>query len=201
MPQSEAAYVARRALMRARAALRRRFSHGFSKCRFARMSRMMPSRSSFFFRRRRAFSTDSPFLILTSVVTKTNHLLSWIFPAFAGFVEPTGPTGKLLRTIPHPLRRVNRFPGMKKNVSFVCLTERAAGGVLRAAGDSHFHRVPPQTARHACCSHGVELGGASTPCEPFPFRPSMRLARRARPTKPGGYAIPEPLEGRRWSST
>ena len=91
MPQSEAAYVARRALMRARAALRRRFSHGFSKCRFARMSRMMPSRSSFFFRRRRAFSTDSPFLILTSVVTKTNHLLSGVFPARAGLRSRPAP--------------------------------------------------------------------------------------------------------------
>ena len=91
MAQSEAAYVARRALMRARAALRRRFSHGFSKCRFARMSRMMPSRSSFFFRRRSAFSTDSPFLILTSVVTKTNHLLSRVFPAYTGLRSRPAP--------------------------------------------------------------------------------------------------------------
>src|SRR5712671_1845530 len=47
-------------------ALRRRFSLGFSKWRCARASRKVPSRSSFFFSRRRAFSTGSPFFSLTS---------------------------------------------------------------------------------------------------------------------------------------
>lgn len=52
--------------MRGALALRRFFSLGFSKWRCARASRNVPSRSSFFFNRRRAFSTGSPFLSLTS---------------------------------------------------------------------------------------------------------------------------------------
>ena len=34
---------------------------------------------------------DSPFLIFTSVVTKTNHLLSGVFPAFAGLRSHPAP--------------------------------------------------------------------------------------------------------------
>ena len=49
--------------------LRRRFSLGFSKCRWLRTSFSVPSRSIFFFNRRSAFSTDSPFFSLISVKT------------------------------------------------------------------------------------------------------------------------------------
>lgn len=54
--------------------LRRRRSQGFSKCRLLRTCFNVPSRSSFFFNRRRAFSTDSPFLIFTSL--NLFHILS-----------------------------------------------------------------------------------------------------------------------------
>lgn len=59
---------------RAAFSLRRRLSLGFSKCRLLRTTRKVPSRSSLFFIRRRALSTDSPFLSLISV--KLSHFLS-----------------------------------------------------------------------------------------------------------------------------
>src|SRR5260370_41636061 len=59
---------------RAAFSLRRRRSLGFSKCRWLRTTFKVPSRSIFFFRRRRALSTDSPFLSLISV--NPTHLLS-----------------------------------------------------------------------------------------------------------------------------
>src|SRR6185436_4595773 len=46
---------------------RRLRSLGFSKCRWLRTSFSVPSRSSFFFNRRNALSTDSPFFSLISV--------------------------------------------------------------------------------------------------------------------------------------
>ena len=52
---------------RARADFRRFFSEGFSKWRRARTSRITPSRSSFFFSRRSAFSMVSPLRTFTSV--------------------------------------------------------------------------------------------------------------------------------------
>src|SRR5437868_7149230 len=64
---------------RAAFSLRRRRSLGFSKCRWARTTFKVPSRSIFFFNRRRAFSTGSPFFSLISV--KSIHFLSrglWI---------------------------------------------------------------------------------------------------------------------------
>src|SRR5215471_11664601 len=54
---------------RAAFSLRRRLSLGFSKCRWLRTTFKVPSRSIFFFNRRRAFSTDSPFFNLISVKT------------------------------------------------------------------------------------------------------------------------------------
>lgn len=59
---------------RAAFSLRRRRSLGFSKCRWLRTVLSVPSRSIFFFNRRRAFSTDSPFFSLISV--KLSHFLS-----------------------------------------------------------------------------------------------------------------------------
>src|SRR5712671_297031 len=59
---------------RAAFSLRRRRSLGFSKCRWLRATLRVPSRSTFFFNRRRAFSTGSPFLSLISV--KSIHFLS-----------------------------------------------------------------------------------------------------------------------------
>src|SRR5262245_38659460 len=59
---------------RAAFSLRRRRSLGFSKCRWLRTTLSVPSRSIFFFNRRRAFSTDSPFFNLISV--KLTHFLS-----------------------------------------------------------------------------------------------------------------------------
>src|SRR6516162_6080164 len=56
---------------RAAFSLRRRFSLGFSKCRWLRTTFKVPSRSIFFFNRRRAFSTDSPFFNLISVKTRS----------------------------------------------------------------------------------------------------------------------------------
>jgi hypothetical protein len=47
--------------------LRRRFSLGFSKCRWLRASFSVPSRSRRFFNRRNARSTGSPFFSLISV--------------------------------------------------------------------------------------------------------------------------------------
>src|SRR3954463_3680288 len=47
--------------------LRRFFSLGFSKWRWLRTSFKVPSRSMRFFKRRNAFSTDSPFFNLISV--------------------------------------------------------------------------------------------------------------------------------------
>src|ERR1051326_3961230 len=52
---------------RAAFSLRRRRSLGFSKCRWLRTVFKVPSRSIFFFSRRRALSTDSPFLSFISV--------------------------------------------------------------------------------------------------------------------------------------
>src|SRR2546422_5499121 len=52
---------------RAAFSLRRRRSLGFSKCRWLRTSFRVPSRSIFFFNRRNARSTDSPFFNLISV--------------------------------------------------------------------------------------------------------------------------------------
>src|SRR6267154_4504112 len=54
--------------------LRRLRSLGFSKCRWLRTSFKVPSRSIFFFNRRRALSTASPFFNLISV--KHFHFLS-----------------------------------------------------------------------------------------------------------------------------
>src|SRR5438093_9019778 len=54
--------------------LRRLRSLGFSKVRLARTVLSVPSRSTFFLRRRRAFSTGSPFFSLISV--KLSHFLS-----------------------------------------------------------------------------------------------------------------------------
>src|SRR5208283_1260792 len=54
--------------------LRRFRSLGFSKCRWLRTSFNVPSRSIFFFNRRRALSTGSPFFNLISV--KNSHFLS-----------------------------------------------------------------------------------------------------------------------------
>ena len=54
---------------RAAFSLRRRRSLGFSKCRWLRTTFNVPSRSIFFFNRRSAFSTGSPFLSLISVKT------------------------------------------------------------------------------------------------------------------------------------
>ena len=59
---------------RAAFSLRRRRSLGFSKCRWLRTTLRVPSRSIFFFNRRRALSTDSPFLSLISV--NPSHFLS-----------------------------------------------------------------------------------------------------------------------------
>src|SRR5215471_553003 len=59
---------------RAAFSLRRRRSLGFSKCRWLRTTLSVPSRSIFFFNRRSAFSTDSPFFNLISV--KLIHFLS-----------------------------------------------------------------------------------------------------------------------------
>jgi hypothetical protein len=59
---------------RAAFSLRRRRSLGFSKCRWLRTSFKVPSRSIFFFNRRSARSTDSPFLSLISV--NSTHFLS-----------------------------------------------------------------------------------------------------------------------------
>ncbi len=61
--------------------LRRLRSLGFSKCRWLRTSLSVPSRSIFFFNRRSALSTDSPFFSLISV--RSIHFLS-------GTLEPTG---------------------------------------------------------------------------------------------------------------
>ena len=61
---------------RAAFSLRRRRSLGFSKCRWLRTTFKVPSRSIFFLRRRRALSTDSPFLSLISV--NPIHFLSTI---------------------------------------------------------------------------------------------------------------------------
>src|ERR1043165_8479345 len=61
---------------RAAFSLRRRRSLGFSKCRWLRTTFKVPSRSIFFFRRRRALSTDSPFFNLISV--NLIHFLSAI---------------------------------------------------------------------------------------------------------------------------
>ena len=59
---------------RAAFSLRRRRSLGFSKCRWLRTSFSVPSRSIFFFNRRNARSTDSPFFSLISV--NSTHILS-----------------------------------------------------------------------------------------------------------------------------
>src|SRR5258706_16412268 len=57
---------------RAVSSLRRRRSLGFSKCRLARAAFKVPSRSTLFFKRRRALSTASPFLSLISVKLVTS---------------------------------------------------------------------------------------------------------------------------------
>jgi hypothetical protein len=59
---------------RAAFSLRRRRSLGFSKCRWVRTIFSVPSRSIFFFNRRKALSTGSPFFNLISV--KLSHFLS-----------------------------------------------------------------------------------------------------------------------------
>src|SRR3954470_1085906 len=59
---------------RATFSLRRRFALGFSKRRLSRTAFSVPSRSIFFFNRRNALSTGSPFFNLISV--KSIHFLS-----------------------------------------------------------------------------------------------------------------------------
>jgi hypothetical protein len=59
---------------RATFSLRRRFALGFSKRRLSRTVFSVPSRSIFFFNRRNALSTGSPFFNLISV--KSIHFLS-----------------------------------------------------------------------------------------------------------------------------
>jgi len=59
---------------RAAFSLRRRLALGFSKWRRLRTLRKVPSRSSFFFKRRRTLSTDSPFFSRISV--NDSHFLS-----------------------------------------------------------------------------------------------------------------------------
>jgi len=65
--------------------LRRRRSLGFSKCRWLRTSFKVPSRSIFFFNRRNARSTDSPFLSLISV--KFSHFLSILLISKGSLLE------------------------------------------------------------------------------------------------------------------
>src|SRR6266849_4419923 len=69
--------------------LRRLRSLGFSKCRWLRTSLSVPSRSIFFFNRRSALSTDSPFFNLISV--RSIHFLS-------GTLEPTGQPSPVCRS-------------------------------------------------------------------------------------------------------
>src|SRR2546425_10995720 len=57
---------------RAAFSLRRRRSLGFSKCRWLRTVFKVPSRSIFFFNRRRALSTGSPFFNLISVKSQSH---------------------------------------------------------------------------------------------------------------------------------
>src|SRR6478735_1459947 len=59
---------------RAAFSLRRRRSLGFSKCRLLRTTFNVPSRSTFFFNRRRALSTGSPFFSLISVKSRSHPL-------------------------------------------------------------------------------------------------------------------------------
>src|SRR5947209_15631164 len=59
---------------RAAFSFRRRRSLGFSKCRWLRTTFKVPSRSIFFFNRRSALSTDSPFLSLISVKSNSHPL-------------------------------------------------------------------------------------------------------------------------------
>ena len=69
-------------------------SLGFSKCRWLRTSFKVPSRSIFFFSRRNALSTGSPFFSLISV--KNSHFLSkfvcpsWIHLKWPVKMQPSG---------------------------------------------------------------------------------------------------------------
>ena len=65
------------------------------------------------------------------------------------------------------------------------VSKAATGGVLRAAVAPAFTQHKPRVVESSFTgalskTAGPHHGGASTPCEPF--QPSMRLARRARPT-------------------
>src|ERR1041385_7220811 len=86
---------------RAAFVLRRRRSLGFSKCRCLRPSFKVPSRSIFFFNRRSALSTDSPFLSLISV--NRCHFLSGTEPSHCSGLD--GPTCLAVR-----LGRLGRRP-------------------------------------------------------------------------------------------
>src|SRR5947199_3909992 len=84
------------ALKRAAFSLRRRRSLGFSKCRWLRTSFKVPSRSIFFFNRRSALSTDSPFLSLISVKSNSHPLRDL---GHINGLEPLLPFGQVRRLI------------------------------------------------------------------------------------------------------
>jgi hypothetical protein len=84
---------------RAAFSLRRRCALGFSKCRWFRTVFKVPSRSIFFFKRRKARSTGSPFLNLISV--KPQSLPLYISPEQDG-ISPFVPSRPAKDSFPAP---------------------------------------------------------------------------------------------------
>lgn len=84
---------------------RRRFSLGFSKCRWFRTSLRVPSRSTFFFSRRNARSTGSPFFSLTSLTSRSHP-----FATSGRAPLPHGTRSRSLPALPvgDPVRRIQQ---------------------------------------------------------------------------------------------
>ena len=92
--------------------LRRFFSLGFSKRRWLRTSFRVPSRSIFFFNRRSAFSTGSPFLSLISVKTVSLPSQSAARGLNWRTASPVRVRRRQSSSLPSPVNRQNQTSGV-----------------------------------------------------------------------------------------
>ena len=113
---------------RATFSLRRRFALGFSKRRLSRTALRVPSRSIFFFNRRNARSTGSPFFNLISV--KSIHFLSKTDPGGTAFMAGS-PLGSGRR----------EYFRAKKSQS---ARKRSKGGENHECRNCHLNPSPPR---------------------------------------------------------
>lgn len=138
---------------------RRRFSLGFSKCRWFRTSFKVPSRSTFFFSRRNARSTGSPFFSLTSLTSRSH---------------PFATSGPAL--LPH---RANSgsLPALPDGVRRTLPTESLEILDSHRVARRDFAEVMPQ-------SSDPEIATANNPPAPVPFNSQTFQPKKRRRLPP-----------------